>query len=313
MVNLATFDLNLLRVLDALLHEGSTVRAGERLGLSQPAVSAALARLRAALGDELFFRRGNRLEATQYARSLELPLREVLDGIESLLVSPRDFDPMQSDARFRISGTDFFAELLMPQLAEVLSRQAPRMRVHLVGLVPDSYPETIETYDVDLALIPRTDLPGWIDSQWVFDSGFVVIARNDHPRLRRAGVQQGQVIPLDLFCDIGQVFFSLEGGTRGLGDAALAAVGRERQVVMTLPSFSGVYRAVAGSDLIALLPVALARHVAGSVGLSLYAPPMKIAKGRIDMIWHRRYTNSPSHRWLRERVAEILAPLNDVT
>lgn len=137
MVNLATFDLNLLRVLDALLREGSTVRAGERIGLSQPAVSAALNRLRAALDDELFFRQGQGLAATDYARSLEEPLAMVLASIEALLARPGAFDAASSEASFRISGSDFFAEMLMPRLGERLLRLAPSMRVHLVDLVPD--------------------------------------------------------------------------------------------------------------------------------------------------------------------------------
>ncbi|MCC0036022.1 MAG: LysR family transcriptional regulator [Hoeflea sp.] len=102
-MNLASFDLNLLRVLDALLREGSTVKAGLRIGLSQPAVSAALGRLRTALQDELFLRRGQGLEPTDYAKSLELPLRDILDGIELMFEKPKLFDPLTAQANFTIS------------------------------------------------------------------------------------------------------------------------------------------------------------------------------------------------------------------
>lgn len=309
MVNLPGFDLNLLRVLDALLHEGSTVGAGRRLGLSQPAVSAALGRLRAALGDELFFRRGQGLEATEFARSLEGPLREALDTIEALLSGPDRFDPARSNARFRISGSDFFAEMLMPALAEHLARTAPSIRVHLVDLVPDSYVDTLERYEVDIALIPQTTLPEWVQSRPVFTSGFAVVARRDHPRIRRAKIAPGGTIPIDLFCDLGHVLFSPEGNARAMGDAALARVGRERRVVMTLPVFSGVSRAVAGSDLIALLPAQLAHHLAPSVGLDVFEPPMAIDLVTISMIWHRRYASSPAHVWLREQIAVLLSRL----
>ena len=98
MTNMASFDLNLLRVLDALLREKSTVKAGRRIGLSLPAVSAALGRPRHALRDELFFRRGQGLEPTDYARTLALPLRRILDDLEALLSGPEDFDPATSDA-----------------------------------------------------------------------------------------------------------------------------------------------------------------------------------------------------------------------
>ena len=311
MANLASFDLNLLRVLDALLSENSTVRAGEKVGLSQPAVSAALGRLRAALNDELFFRRGQGLEATHYARSLQEPLSQILSGIESLIREPGAFDPGTSTASFRISGSDFFAEMLMPKLADRLQQLAPAMRVHLVDLVPDSYVDTLDRYEVDLALIPRTDMPDWIEAEPVFQSGFLVIARRDHPRLARAGLTPGDIVPIDLFCDLGHVLFSPEGNSSAMGDAALAKVGRQRRVVMTMPVFSGVYRAVAGSDLVALLPSALAHHVADNAGLDVYRPPMPVPTAHINLIWHRRYSASPSHSWLRAQITELLAPLDE--
>ncbi len=312
MANLSSFDLNLLRVLDALLQYGSTVRAGRQLGLSQPAVSAALGRLRAGLGDELFFRRGQGLEATDYALSLKAPLREVLDAVEGLIRGPEVFDPLRSTASFRISGSDFFAEMLMPQLAYRLARLAPNMRVHLVDLVPDAHVDTLERYEVDLALIPSRKLPDWVDSCRVFGSHFSVIARDGHPRLERAGVRPGDTVPIDLFCDLGHVIFSSEGNARAMGDAALARVGRKRRVVMSLPVFSGVYRAVAGSDLVALLPSPLARHVAADARLQMYHAPMPIEKAQIHMIWHRRYSAGAAHAWLRAQIAELLAPLDEV-
>lgn len=310
MANLLTFDLNLLRVLDALLLDPSTVRAGARLGLSQPAVSAALGRLRNALGDELFFRRGKGLEPTQYALSLKDDLRAILENVEELIRGPDDFDPASSTAGFRISGSDFFAELLMPQLAERLQTMAPSLRVHLVDLVPDSHVETVNRYEVDLAIIPTTPLPDWVDSRPVFRSGFSVVARKGHLRLRHAGVAPGDPIPIDLFCDLGHVLFSPEGNSQAMGDRALAQVGRERRVVMTMPVFSGVYRAVAGSELIALLPSALAESVAQDAGLVVYRAPMPVPTVQLSMIWHRRYSATASHIWLREQIAQLLEPLD---
>jgi len=310
MINIRTFDLNLLRVLDALLQDGSTTGAARRLGLSQPAVSAALGRLRVALNDPLFFRQGQRLEATDRARALEEPVRKILDQAGAIVQGPAAFDPSRSADRFRISGSDFFAETLMPPLVDLLERQAPGMRVHLVDLVPDNYLDTLEKYEVDLAMIPDMQMPGWIEAQPLFRSDFVVIARTGHPRLLRANVQPGATIPMDLFCDLGHVLFSPEGNERALGDAALAAVGRERRVVTTMPVFSGVYRAVAGSDLIALLPSRLAQRVARTAGLEVCLPPMTVPRAQLMMIWHRRHGANPAHRWLRARIAQIMAPLD---
>jgi len=192
-----------------------------------------------------------------------------------------------------------------------LQVMAPLMRVHLVDLVPDSYIDTLDRYEVDLALLPKTELPDWTESQPVFQSSFSVIARKRHPRLLRAGLLPGDVVPIDLFCDLGHVLFSPEGKSSAMGDAALAQVGRERRVIMTMPVFSGVYRAVAGSDLIGLLPTALANRIAAPAGLDIYRPPMPVPTAQLSMVWHRRYSASPAHIWLRAQISELLAPLDE--
>ncbi len=310
-MNLSAFDLNLLRVLDALLRENSTTAAATRVGLSQPAVSAALSRLRHSLGDPLFIRQGQGLAPTAYAKSLELPLREVLDRLEEMLSGPTRFDAARATEIFKISGSDFFAEMLMPRLADALSTKAPGVRVQLVDLVPDNYVGTLERFEVDLALIPGTSYPSWIDYEPVFTSSFAMIARKGHLRLSRAGIKPGETVPIDLFCDLGHILFSPEGKLRAMGDAALARVGRERRVVMTMPVFSGVCSAVSGSDHVALLPRQLALAMRDRLGVEIYLPPMPIAPAQIAMIWHRRATNAPAHRWIRGVIAELLSPLNE--
>ena len=309
MANLATFDLNLLKILDALLRTHSTVRAAEALHLSQPAVSAALGRLRASLGDELFFRRGQGMEPTAYALSLKAPLHAALGAVETVIAGPQDFDPATATQSFRISGADFFAEMLMPRLADRLLGTAPGMRVHLVDLVPDSYVDTLDRYEVDIALLPAMQIPDWAESRPAFRSSFSVIARRDHPAL--GAVPDQGTVPLDLFCGLGHVLFSPEGNPTAMGDAALAKLGRTRRVVMTLPVFTGVARSVEGSDLIALLPTVLAHRFAQTMRLRVMRAPMQIAVVQILMVWHRRFSASPAHVWLRDQIAELVAPLDE--
>lgn len=309
-MNLTAFDLNLLRVLDALLREQSTVKAGKRIGLSQPAVSAALGRLRHALNDPLFVRKGQRIEPTQYAKDVEPELRHLLDKLENLLTRPERFDPAQIEQSFKIAGSDFFAAMLMPELATLLSRHAPKVQTQLIDLVPENYIGTLEKHGIDLAIVPKTDFPPWVDNAPAFQSRFVTIARVGHERLQREGVQQGEVIPIDLFCDLGHVVFSPEGKLKAMGDAALARMGRERRVVMTMPVFGGICNAVAGSELVSLLPEQLARKMAPHLGLVIYKPPMQLNPALMCMIWHKRNTSHPTHRWLREMVLNVLSGLN---
>ncbi|PWV98762.1 DNA-binding transcriptional LysR family regulator [Hoeflea marina] len=310
-MNFATFDLNLLRILDALLTEGSTVKAGEKLAMSQSAVSGALSRLRFALNDELFVRRGNRLVATDYAAAMAVELRTHLRSVEAMLSPPRAFQPAKAQGIYRIAGSDFFAEILMPQLARRLRQEAPGLKVQLVDLVPASYVTSLEQYRADLALIPDTEVPDWIEKAPAFHSSFAVIARKGHPAIAAGGIRPGQVLPLDIFCSLGHVLFSPEGNLEAMGDAALARVGRKRDVLMTLPVFSGVARAVSESDLVALVPRQLGENLARGTSLDLFVPPTPIEPTLMIGAWHRKSGRNPLHIWFRSLVMELLRPLNE--
>lgn len=304
MVNFAAFDLNLLRVFDALLREGSTVRAGEWIGLSQPAVSAALGRLRHALDDPLFVRKGNRLVPTARASKLGEPVGEVLKSLERLLNEPEIFRPEDARLDFRIAGTDFFASMLMPQLARLTQERAPGVRLQLLDLVPDNYVETIDRYELDLALIPAQDFPGWLRHEPVFQAQFAVIARPGHGQLGDLG--PGDEMPLERFCRLGHVLCSPEGKFRGIGDAALERAGRSRHVVMSVPVFEGVLRAVAETDLVALIPVQLAKAGSARGDVVIYRPPVAIEGPTLCMAWHSRADRDPAHQWMRAAVRDIL-------
>lgn len=309
-MNLRSFDLNLLLVLDALLREGSTIKAGERVGLSQPAVSAALARLRHALDDPLFIRHGQGLVPTDFARALAMPLRAELDRLEALLAPPPTFDPTAASMTFRLAGSDFFGELLMPALAPHLTATAPGVGVQLVDLVPDRYIDTLERYEADIALIPDEDLPDWLEKRPLFHSPFALIGRSNHPAFSAARVAPGDAVPLDLFCALPHVLFSPQGRMTAMTDAALDRIGRKRLVIMSLPTFAGVCRTVSRSDAISMVPLQFAQAVSGYLGLDLYPPPLPMPKPLIVAAWHRRASANPAHRWMRSLIAGILEPLD---
>lgn len=311
-MDLNGFDLNLLRVLDALLQEGSTVKAGARIGLSQPAVSAALARLRHALGDELFVRRGQGLEPTDFARSLTVPLSEALQGISTLLSGPSAFHPARSSDTFRLSGSDSFGDFLAPQLGKRISQLAPDMRIHIVDLVPDKQFEAMGRHKIDIALQPSGQVPDWAESSRIMSCGFKLITRHGHPGLRGAGIEPGCVIPLDLYCDLGHALFSNVGDDTGIADDVLEQVGRKRKVVITLPFFYGIFSVVSESDLVALVPEQMAERLASALGLDVYEPPITVPPVELSMIWHRRASANPAHRWLRNQIADILAPMDSL-
>lgn len=309
-MNLNSFDMNLLRVLDALLVHGSTVRAAQAIGLSQPAVSAALSRLRHALHDPLFVRQGRALVPTDYARSLRDPLQQLLSETEALLSPPGQFDPAGINRDFRLSGIDIYAQVLWPGLLDCLAQSAPRARVQLINLASDDELEPLVQEQVDLSLFPSRPFPEWIMSEVIWRPGFTTLARRDHPQLASAGVAEGDLIPLDLYCDLGHALCSTEGNFSAMGDAALARVGRSRRVVTTLPSFHSTCSIVAASDLIALIPTEFAQRIAPQLGLALYRQPVSLESPGIAMVWHRRADRSPAHVWLRDQIRRIMRGLD---
>lgn len=308
-MNISAFDLNLLRVLDALLRDGSTVRAADSLGLSQPAVSAALGRLRHAFDDPLFVRRGQGMEPTDLAVELKPKLSRLLEEV-SELINPQGFDPRSLTRAFRLAGSDFFAEVLMPPLAERLTSEAPKASVSLIDLLASNYVGNLERHEIDLALFPRMEMPEWVEMETVFVSGFVTIARAAHPRIRKAGIKPGGRLPIDLFCQLSHVLFSTEGRPSAVGDVALAKVGRKRHVAMTLPVFGAVCRAVAESDLIALVPIQMALKLSAVLGLEVYRQPIPVEPVDLVMVWPRRRTADPAHAWLRELIRSVLEPIS---
>lgn len=311
-MNLASFDLNLLKVLDALLIEGSTTRAATRVGLSQPAVSAALGRLREALGDPLFVREGAALRATEFARTLRDPIRAHLHGLEQTLAGAGPFDPARSEASFRISGSDYFSVMLLPGLMRRLGRRAPGLRLSFVDLVHPGNLHQMGQMEVDIALPCTREIPPRIVAEPMFRANWSVVAAAGHPRLARSGIGDGDTIPLDLYCDITHVVFSSEGRHAGHEDQFLSALGRSRRVALAVGSFRDLYETVAGSELLAVLPGSLARAVAPRFGLTTHPLPFAMEPALLWLAWNRWQTDDPAHRWLRAEIATLLRHLDDV-
>lgn len=306
-MNFRTFDLNLLKVLDALLREGSTVGAARRLGLSQSAVSAALSRLRAAIGDDLFVRRGGRLEPTDFARSLSGTLKSALRDLEGLLKTDV-FDPATSDAVIRISGPDYYSDMILPRLAAILQDKARNMRLQMFDLVPDDHFATLDRYEVDLVLMPEGSLPDWAMSRTIFRSEFALLARRGHPSVEC--VNGRATISMDAFCKSDHVLYSPSGATRSFTDEALERLGRRRRVAMTLPKFSAVAHTVSRTDMLGTLPRTLADELAPALDLLVMSSPVQLAPHPMLMVWSGRSHHNLAHRWVRDQIVELVRPFD---
>jgi DNA-binding transcriptional LysR family regulator len=198
-MNLNALDLNLVRVLDALLREKSVTRAGERIGLSQPAVSAALNRLRHALNDQLFVRRGNDMVPTPRAESLAEPVRLALREIERAFQPATDFEPARLERTFTFMGADFFSMLLMPSFAARVAARASGVSLRFLDSARGDVSRLLQEDEIDAALERPLDVADWISSAPLFHSPFVIIAAKDNAAIRQAGIADGGSLPIDLF------------------------------------------------------------------------------------------------------------------
>lgn len=304
-MNLRAVDLNLLTVLHVLLAEESVTRAAVRLNLTQPATSAALARLRGLFGDPLLLRRGPRLTPTSRAVALKPALEALLQGAERLL-SPPVFDPARADHAVTLTASDLAEMILLPPVLAGLAQEAPRLRliVRSSEALPADSDEALRG-GVDLTFA-GIDLPaGHYLGCDLYEEHFVLLARHRHPALR------GDLSP-DGFAALPQAIVSPRGrGSEGPVDGALARLGLKRHVAVTVTRFISLPAILAASDLVAAVPARFAARsevqaVAGSRPLPFPSP-----RFTMRLAWHRLQEADVRHRWLRGRVREILARAHD--
>lgn len=305
-MNFAALDLNLLRVFDAMMIDLSTVRAGERVGLSQPAVSSAIGRLRQLTGDDLFVRDGNRMVPTPKALALRDPIRAALRQIEDALSQATSFDPATAQHDFVIAGSDYVSTFLMPRLANSVAAAAPRVTVQLLDHPPNRIFDLISEGRVDVAVERGLEPPEWIHQVTLFRSFVVCIARRGHPALSRGGVEPGSRIPHDLYCAIPQIILSTDGTKAGSMQRELQRLGLHRRIAMTVPHFQAIALATAGSDLLGNIPIHFARYAARLLDLDLYLPPVDPPIVQMRMYWHRRLERDPASTWLRAAIRSAM-------
>lgn len=308
-MNINALDLNLIRVFDALMSERSATRAGERIGLSQPAVSAALSRLRHALNDQLFVRRGNDMVPTPHAEELAPLARSALSQIERMIEAPANFEPARLERQFTLMGSDFVSSLLMPALATRIGERAPGVVLRLRDTSIGDVPRRLREDTIDLAIEPAMPAQEGVSALTLLRSPFAVIAAAGHPRLAEAGLRPGDAVPLELYCALPHALRSVDGALTGVIDGVLAAMGRQRRVALTLPQFEAVALAVAGGTYVAALPEQFARAAAARLPLEIYRLPIDVAAPEIQMLWHTRHDAESAHRWLREQILEVVRQL----
>lgn len=309
--NFRTLDLNLLRVFDEVMAERNLTRAAHNLAMTQPAVSNALRRLRETLGDDLVRRAGYGVEPTPVGLALWPTVRDALAQLRQSL-APGRFDPALADNAFVLSMADATAAKIVPGLMDILEHEAPGVTLRILPLTTRDPRDLLDAGSVDLAI---GHFPGVLAElgavhlqehnplflhQRLYDSEYVVVMRRGHPLA-------AQPIGLDAYCEARHLLVSFSGWPFGFVDAALAALSRQRRVVLTVNQFFTAGQVVATTDLLTVLP----RHFVGATGmahrLALHELPLAVPAVHIDALWRRQAEHSSAHRWMRQAIQRASA------
>jgi DNA-binding transcriptional LysR family regulator len=297
LMDIRSFDLNLLRTLDALLTEASVTGAAQRLNLSQPAVSGALARLRSALNDRLLVRHGQRLLLTPRAEALRLSVRRILEDIQRSLAAQDSFEPATCERRFRLAATDYAAFVVVVPLVRTLRARSPGIAIDILPL-DERVADQLASGSVDLALGGAWWLRRAERRTTLFREEFVGLARADHPGLSR-------VPTLDEYAAADHVLISYRGRVPGIVDDMLAKLGRSRRVALTLPHFMLAPYAVVQTDLVLTTGRRIAEMFAEKYALRRFPPPLPIEPAATVLAWHGRTDGDPALAWLRAQIQAL--------
>lgn len=305
-MNFRTLDLNLLRVYDAVMVEGSITRAAERLSMTQPAVSNALRRLRESVGEDLLTRAPRGVRPTAFGEALWPQVSAALAQLRHAL-EPGDYDPAQDERVFRLTLPDAIAVVLLPPLMARLTALGARARLEVRPLTDRDPRPALAQGDVDFAIGYFPEVVASLAAQGssaplrhrhLAEGRYVCAMRREHPLA-------GQALTLDAFCAAQHVLVSFSGRAHGFVDQALASQGRSRHIALTVNQFFTAAHVVRDCDLLTVLPDGFLPMTGLQDRLVTAELPVDPGAVMVDALWHARNDRSAAHRWLLERFDEI--------
>jgi DNA-binding transcriptional LysR family regulator len=297
-MNMIDLDLNLLRAFDAIAADGSVTAAGERLGLSQPAMSNALARLRQLFGDPLFVRTPRGMRPTPFAQQLAQPVREALRLIQGALQQHAGFDPRSSGNTFRLFMSDIGEMVFLPGLLERIEHDAPGVKIEVVRIPIKDVHTALESGALDLAVGFLPGLTIGIRQQPLFREHYVCMLRADHPGI-------GAKISAKQFREVAHVLVSYAGTGHQVIEETLLAEGLSERIAVRVPHFLVVPMILARTDLIVTVPSRVAAIFAQPGNFKVLKLPVDMPSFEVRLHWHERYHQDPANRWLREVMTEL--------
>lgn len=306
MVNIRKLDLNLFIVLEALVRDHSVTRAANRLGLSQPAVSAALKRLRQQLGDPLLVRTRTGMLPTPRAQEIYLSLKHSLDSIQNVLQDGPSFAPERTQRSFNVMLSDIGEIVYLPRLIGRLQRAAPGIRLTVRRLVRPRVAEELGSGRIDLA-IGWVDRPRDVHRDDLFMEDFVCIVRPGHPRIGQKRLTLSQFASewhlVVGRADAGPDVFLR--ATNAAMEKGFSKAVRERKVALLVPHFLAVPNIIANTDLLCVVPRQLGQAYEALGQVRIVALPVKCESFNVSQFWHKRFEGDQGTVWLRTQVRDL--------
>jgi DNA-binding transcriptional LysR family regulator len=288
-------DFRDLRVLDALIREGSITRAAQSLETTQPAVSKLLARLRTRFDDPLFVRRGGGVQPTARAVEMAAQVRSLLEMADSLWQERLPFDPAKSEKTFSLLLTDVGMVRFLPPLVARLAEFAPGIKVRALPLDSRHFALKLESGEADLALGAMPRAAGHLRFQRLYSDGYASVVRRGHPRPTQARTRKGFLAEQHILITASDTGHAAHLDTQ----RALARIIARSNILLQVPSFIAGAIVASQTDGVATLPANLATIIAEPLGMSIFRTPVPLPRIEIAQYWHERYHRDPAHRWLR--------------
>jgi len=292
---LRQLDLTVLLVFLAMMRHRKVVSVAAEMGLTQSAISHSLKRLRQAFSDPLFLRQPHGMEPTSVALALEPVIRSAVEMLDAALRTPAPFEPATAEGTVQLAANDNEIATLLPALLSDLHLAAPGLRVSVQALDRRAAAAALASGEIDLALGFFPSLPASLERFELFEQGYRVVARAEHPQL-------AERLDLETYLKCRHVIVSPRGDLTGIVDAVLEERRRKRVVSAAVPFFMPALETVATTDLIATLPERLVIRHGERFGLSVFAPPLALRAIAISAIVHKRNAASPLHTWLIGRL-----------
>jgi DNA-binding transcriptional LysR family regulator len=299
-MNINDLDLNLLRVFDAIATEGTVTVAGQRLGLSQPAISNALARLRQLFDDPLFVRTPRGMRPTPFAQQLAQPVRDALRLVQGALQQHAGFEPRTSSNTFRLFMSDIGEMVFLPGLLERIKNDAPGVRIEVVRIPIKDVHAALEAGELDLAVGFLPGLTTGMRQQPLFREHYVCMLRADHPVI-------GAKISAKQFRAAAHVLVSYAGTGHQVIGETFAAEGLNERIAVRVPHFLVVPMILARTDLLVTVPSRVAAVFAQGGNFKVLPLPLRMPNFEVRLHWHGRFHQDPANRWLRQVMTELYA------